>query len=355
MAGDYECPHCGADISDIVAQAVAEHLAEKRPTGTVEDEAERSRNRMPDTHAGRPLNTPQSVLTAMAHVFTPAMALLLIGAILVVCAVVILVASVWEGIGGLGRLTVVALPAVLSYGIGGWLERRDAASPWVVSLLGMVGSSIAPFAVWLAIGAAVGTNPRGDEDACRVAIAAFGGLVIQVAALAWLRSAVLTAPAAITTVYMAGAIGECVWPNARSGAPISIAIALSGAVLMVCGQVFDLRRLENYGRWPHLIGVVALLLGFSILGTELGALWDVLAALVPLVLILAASRPRFAVYLWPAAVFLVISIFRIGGQRFADTAGVPLTLLLCGVASMVVGYVVHRIRNQQQSGKAGTD
>jgi len=152
---------------------------------------------------------------------------------------------------------------------------------------------------------------------------------------------------------MAGAIGECVWHNATSGAPISIAIALSGALLMVCGHVFDLRRFQNYGRWPHLIGVVALLLGFSILGTELGALWDLIAALVPLALILAASRRRFAVYLWPAAVFLVISIFRIGAQRFADTAGVPLTLLVCGVASMVVGYVVHRVRDQQRSANSG--
>jgi hypothetical protein len=40
----------------------------------------------------------------------------------------------------------------------------------------------------------------------------------------------------------------------------------------------------------------------------------------------------------------VVNIFRIGLQYFRSSIGLPVTLMLCGLAAMSAGYAVQRVR-----------
>ncbi len=347
MATGRQCPHCGGDIGSAIHDCVASWISTLRARNLIAEDLASALVADVARHLELEPAPPTGRSGQIIRAFTPSMAFLLIGAILVVSSVVMLVTHFWEEMGGYDRLAVVGLPAIISYAVAEWTRRRHTGSPWVQALFATVGSCLAPFVVWLALRAPGSAEDLQQRDvAYLVSLATAGGLLLQLSAIVRFGFAILTLPASVTFVWMAGATSEYFWAHSRNGVAVAAALAVAGVLLMAWGQGFTRQGLTWHARAPQLVGALALLFGFTVLGAEVGSAADWWAIAVPLLLILSASRPQFAPHLWPAAVFLVINIFRIGLERFADSAGLPVTVLLCGLASMAVGYVVHRVRRE---------
>ncbi|MBM3493417.1 MAG: DUF2157 domain-containing protein, partial [Armatimonadetes bacterium] len=297
---------------------------------------------------GRPHATAgiAPVAASALRAISPAMALLIVGAILVISAVIMVATEMWDTMAPGARLATVALPMALCYGAAAFVRSRGLTSERVAAVLALVGGCLAPFAAWIALGMTAPIEAFDRDLAMWIAVATAIGLVVQLATLAWLNNAVLTAPPSVSFVWLLAVLIEHTWPKSGSGAPVSSAIAVAGLALTIAGYAYARRGKPGHAIAPNIIGAVACLMGVTVLGAEVGSAWNVVAIVLPLVLILAASRAPFRPHLWAGAAFLVINIFRVGFSEFSETAGLPLTLLGCGLASLLTGYVVHRVRRE---------
>jgi hypothetical protein len=344
MAGSVTCPQCGRDIADAIRSALIERVLDWQMRHVLDaDTADAFRRDLDGSTDGAKVSR-QGILGLRA--LSPSMALLIVGGILVVSAVVMAATQLWDTLTPLGRLSVVAVPAALAYGSAAYLRARRMVGDWLVTGLALVGSCLAPFVVWLALGMSEPMAPEERRLAFFGALATGTGLIIQLATLAWLRAAPLTIPASLDLVFCAGWLAEATVPERGSGAHVSLAFMAAGAVLMAAGQVLMRRGLPRHAIAPNGIGVAVALFAMTVLGAEHHGPYNVLSLIVPVGLIFAACSPALRVYLWAAAAFLVINIFRVGLSEFAQTAGLPVALLGCGLASLLTGYVVHRVRHE---------
>jgi hypothetical protein len=280
------------------------------------------------------------------------MALLIVGGILVLSAVVLVASETWDEFTPGLRLAIVALPMALCYAAALGLRARGLAAEWITSSLAFVGACIVPFAAWLAIC----LGPMGhDTTAGAMALAAAIGLVAQVATAILLRAPALTLPPSLTLVWLAGTLAEFLWASSGSGTRISASIACAGLVLTALGYRLGRTGLNGHAIGPNVIGALAALLGLTVLAAEHEGIWDVVSIGVPAMLIVAAPLRPFRPHLWAGALFLVVGIFRFGLSHFADSAGLPVTLLGCGLASLLIGYVVHRVRKEHVPQRAVLD
>lgn len=278
-------------------------------------------------------------------VFTPAMALVVVGGILVVCAVVLVVAQFWEDLGPVGRFATVGMPMLALYAAAIALRRTGRAEQWLSDGFALIGACLAPFAAWLALGMAR-SMPEADspEGAGWMALATGIGLLVQLITARAFRGAALTLPPSASLLWLAVALPSAFMPDRYSGYATSWSIAGAGLLLMAAGQVLIAAGLSRHAIAPNLLGVVGFLMGVSVVAAEYEGAAYLVAIAVPLALVLFASNARLRLYLWPAAVFLVFNIFHAGFAQFEESAGLPITLLGCGLASLAVGYLVHRVR-----------
>ncbi len=338
----YECPACGSDVDDVVRTAVAERIADWRSRGLLSPD--KADELQADVGSATPKSTAR--IARMRHgALSPATALLVIGGILVVSAVVMVATELWDDMMPFGRFAVAALPAALCYGAAALLRSRRMASDRWIGGLSLIGSCLAPFVIWLAFGMTEEFEPRGSL-AGWVSLAAALGLVIQIATLAWLRYAALTLPPSAGLVFLAGSLAEWLDIGSRAGERTPLALTLAGVALMACGQTFMSRGQHSHAGAPNAIGVAAAMVGLTVLGAESNgrAVYEIISLLAPLALIFAACTRRFRVYLWAGAAFLVINTFRVGLSHFGSSLGLPIVLMMCGSASILIGYVVHRVR-----------
>ncbi len=336
------CPQCKTDLSD-TANGWVLGCIERWLAGQLisPDQADRLRGDLRSSASSQATIATRRPGLAL----TPSMALLLIGGLLVISAVVMVATELWDDLIPAGRFAVVAVPAALMYLSAAFLRLRRMTSDWVPAAFALVGAGMAPFAVWLALGMTKDFVPEKDM-AMWVAIASGVGLAVQLATLAWLRAPALTVPPSATLIWLAGSLAEWLWPHNPSGEPVSVALVLSGVLLMVAGQAFGRYGHARHAIAPNAVGVAIAMCGLTVLAAEQKGLYDALALAAPIALIVAACKPQYRPYLWAGAAFLVVNTFRFGLSRFATTLGLPIAVMMCGLVSMIIGYVVHRVRKE---------
>ena len=342
MSEGIRCPRCKTDLSDHAHEWLCRSIEDWVSRGVVsEAQADVIRNGI--SRADAPAVRASAPWRGTA--LSPSMALLLIGGILVVSAVVMVATELWEDLTPAGRFAIVAVPTLLFYCFAAILRARRMTSEWVSGALALIGACMAPFAVWLALGMTLSiTSDR--SMASSVSTAAGVGLVIQIATLGWFRSALLTVPPSVTLVWFAASVAEWLQPHRSADSPTLAVVILSGMCLMAAGQAFIRRGYVRHAVAPNAVGVGVAMLALTVLASNDQGLYDALSLAAPMALIIAACKPQFRSYLWAGAVFLVINTFRFGLSHFATTLGLPIAVMMCGLVTIVIGYVVHRVRNE---------
>ncbi len=335
----------GPEIGQVPGPEIVEWVERWREKGLVSTEAAQAL--LDDIGATDAMPGAPGSGRLASRVFTPGMALLVVGGILVVGAVVLIVAQLWDSLSPAGRFRTVGVPVLLLYGVGAYLRRTRLAAKWLSDGLVLIGACLVPFALWLAFGMTRNMpEPDSYAGAGWVALATGLGLLVQAGTAAAFRGPALTFPPSCSLVWLAVTLPSAF--SYRHGADHATpwALTAAGLALMAIGQGFAASRRHTHALAPHLLGSIAALFGITVLAAEHEGGVYAAAIAAPLALVLAASHPRFRIYLWPAAVFLVLNIFHVGFAHFEKSAGLPITLLGCGLASLVAGYVVHRVRRE---------
>lgn len=351
MNGSPTCPECGADISGALREELLARIETWSRSGALSSEvAERLRQQVVEGQA----DTASLESRPFRSRFSIAMAFMVVGGILVVTAAVIVLSQLWETFTDFGRFAVVATPAVLLYIIAAVLRRKRMVATWMCDGLTLIGSQLTPFVVWLALDVLLEIPAPGERGTALWQCLAVGvALVLQTVTAVLVRSAVLTLPSTISVIWLAGALvdGLREATAGHTGIYHGVAFVVAGIVLMAAGQVLMHYRLPRHAVAPNLGGSITMLMGLTNLGTDYKRAMSFVALLTPLTMILLASRDRMRPYLWPAAVFLVVNIFVLGVEHFRESVGLPLTLLGCGLVSLLAGYIVQRV---QHSGRTPT-
>lgn len=333
-------PHEEHELS--IVRGMSEHIRTLQSEGVVTDEAaDRLLAKLNELSSGRAGEPPRRSL------FNPAAALLLIGGILAISAIILILGNIWENMTPWGRFAVVAAPMVLLYLTGAFLRRTQLVSPWFSDGLFFIGGSLAPFAVYLAFAMVRRIPSLADEPTVWHVTAVATGLVVQVATAMFVKGPSLTLPPSLSAFWL-----TFLWPTAFFGERIGERVIpwmlmLTGAALIAAAQVLYSRGLVRHAPLPSYVGAVALPLGSIILAAQVRGGAFIVSILIPLVMVLAGSLHRLRVLLWPAAVFLVVSIFHAGFEYFRKSVGLPLTLLGCGFLSLIAGYAVQRVQRSR--------
>lgn len=298
--------------------------------------------------AGEPLPPPSPDAWPRLHIpVTPGLVLLLTGGLLVVSAVAMLLANAWEDLGESGRAAVAVAPTFLLFAWAGWLRSRSPEQRSTTALLTLFACLLTPFALWLLLDPVFcpGTSTQAEEPL--LAVTAGLSLLIDLGALAIFRSPLLTIPYPLTTIWLVIQLAVLVSTGSREAEAIGGLAIAGGACLLVAGWWATHRRRPAYAAVPDLVGSLMAMVGLNVLAS-IGdhSPLQLLMALASIGLIAASVWRRNQAYLFTGALYTVISVFVLGFEYFEDTAGLPATLIVCGLLSMGIGFAVQRVRKE---------
>lgn len=289
---------------------------------------------------------------------TPGMVLLYVGGLLILIAGVMLVTPVWSDLGNGVRFALVLLPTLALYGAGVGVhlthpDRRVAAVVMLFFACVLVPFALLQGAVWLRGEAFAGAmmSPLHVVAAAKwvLLVVAMTTFAVHVASLYFFRSPLLSILYPSTFVWLAlqAATVAAPGPYGLDPSAIQATLILSGLVLLAVGTFHAWQGEPAYAVMPDLVGSFCLLAGLVVLGADgHHAGWELLAFLASAGLIAASVYRKNLAYLAMGALFLTITIFWIGFEYFGETAGLPVTLLMCGALSMTAGYLLHHLRNE---------
>lgn len=114
-----------------------------------------------------------------------------------------------------------------------------------------------------------------------------------------------------------------------------------GAIYITLGRYlsFNIER-KPLVPWLFELGSLFALGGlfFLMLEAELTLLWTLLLPILDMAILILSVRFKSRAFLINAGLFLVIDIFYLTGEYFADSLGWPLVLVICGFALVGIGY-----------------
>lgn len=271
-----------------------------------------------------------------------------IGGFFVLLAVGFGLNVLWDDLSALSRAAVVAVPALTLWAAGELLRRhgdrvlmRGAKVCWMV-------------AAWLtAIAIAVTLNEwPGLElsDQWLFLWAGLGALPLAVMALLILPGLPqgLAGTTLITVVAMgiSSLVAETWWtPEARLALYLPWAVA--GAIHLTAAEVARRRQAGNLVWLFNLFGAWSwLLVAFVIGAEEKRPAWETLLLFESLAIIGWSVTRQSQVLLYSGAFFLLVYITSLNFEYFSDQLGLPAALLITGVALIVIGLGVDRLRRR---------
>ncbi|MFQ5342842.1 MAG: DUF2157 domain-containing protein [Anaerolineae bacterium] len=278
-----------------------------------------------------------------------------VGGFFVLMAVGFGLQVLWDDLGSLSRVMVVAIPTVILWVAGELLRRRGAASL-------MRGARVCwMVAAWLtAILIAVTLNEwtglKLEDDPWLVLWASLGALPLAISALLvlpgfpqGLAPAVLTA---ILSMSITNLVAETWAPGVRWAMYLPWAVV--GAIGLAAAE-FARRRDEGNLVWLfNLVGAWAWLFFALIVSLEdkLPA-WETLLFVESLAIIAWSVVRQSRVLLYSGALFLLVYIADINFEYFSDRLGLPAVLLITGVALIAIGLGVDRLRRRESPAHTG--
>jgi hypothetical protein len=259
----------------------------------------------------------------------PAAVATALGAATAVMAVLPLAAG-WPLWAALGSVAADALGATAAAVLADRAGREHAA-----------GALVACAAVLLVLAVAWALASEAGTLALGAVLIAAGALITGVSRGAWLRCCGAAVAAAAVVGEGAAIVAST---GAATAAPVGLAVAVAAAAVLVAGALW--RRHAVEGPVLEAVGIIGLVLGVLLAGTEQHWLAITLTAAVPL-LVAAAARPDRRAYAWSAAAAAVVATW-----AWLSLAGVTLpeayTLPAAAVA-LLAGMLARRRAPQLSS------
>lgn len=271
-----------------------------------------------------------------------------VGGFFVLMAVGFGLQVLWDDLGSLSRVVVVAVPAVILWGVGEALRRR--ADPLIrgAKVCWMV-------AAWLtAIVIAVALNEWTAldlEDQWLFVWVSLGALPLAVLALLILpglpQGLAVVVLAAILNANITSLVAE-VWLSPEVRWALYLPWAVAGAVGLAAAEVARRREEGNLVWLFNLVGAWAWLLCDLIVSLQdkLPA-WETLLLIESLAIISWSVVRQSRVLLYSGALFLLAYIADINFEYFRDQLGLPAVLLITGIALIAIGLGVDRLRRRE--------
>jgi len=272
---------------------------------------------------------------------------LYVGGLFVLLAVAFGLQVLWDEIRSLGRVVLVAVPTLLLWAAGEALRRREGP------LLKRGAQVLWMVAAWLTavvIGVTLNEWPGLElKEQWLVLWASLGALPLAVIALLalpgfpqGLAAAVLASGVAMgITSVVGGTWGEVRWALYLPWVVIG-AIELGAAEVARRREEGSLIWLFNlFGAWSWLLQAQ-----FISLGGRLPA-WETLLLMESVLFIAWSVARQSQALLYSGALFLFLGIVQINFEYFAEQVGLPVALLITGVALIAIGLGVHRLRRRE--------
>lgn len=353
MSRTMRCAQCGADLQAESVRLIGAAVTDWLAAGLIDpDQADRLRAAEGIGASSERGTLPG--LSGLRRALTPGLVLLVVGGIVVVGAVAMVMADMWNRVGPWGRIAFAWGPLLALYAGGEGLRRRSGPSAASLAFV-LFGALLAPFAIWVPVSEArVPFDPCCDlfgishREAGRAFVVAVLSVAVHAATLFRYRAPLLTAPVCGSALFLLPTAAEWVVHPVRTAQVTSTAILGTGLALLAAGYLARRRGSSSYAVAPELVGSFATLFGTTILGADGRGAWELVAAAGPLAVVAAGCTAGRALYLPAGLFFLVLNIFRLGLEYFGDTIGLPISLLLCGLTSMAAGALVQRVRRGRE-------
>lgn len=285
---------------------------------------------------------------------TPSTVLLLLGGIFILCAVLMLAGQMWEGLNNGGRFLLILSPTAALYAFGASLYVRRPERRVTANVLLFFACLLIPFMLWqggiLLFGEPNRSGQAHPDHPILLRMFPVAGLTLALHLLTLYRfpSPVLTIPYPFSFLWCA-MTGAGLIQGGGEGSERAVfgAALLAGMILLGTGYFVVRRGRPAFAIMPDLAGSFAVLMALRALGGEGHHLfWETLSILASLGAIGVSGFRKNSIYLAMGSIFLIISIFQIGFEYFAETAGLPITLLICGALSMSAGFGIQRVRRE---------
>jgi hypothetical protein len=232
-------------------------------------------------------------------------------------------AAGWPLWGALGSVAAGALGAAAVAVVADRAGREHAA-----------GALVACAAVLLVLAVAWALASEAGTLALAAGLIAVGALITGVSRGVWLRCC----GAAVASAAVMGESAAIVASTGAATAPVGLAVAVAAVAVLVVGSLW--RRQAVKGPVLEAVGIIGLVLGVLLAGTERRWLAITLTAAVPL-LLAAAARPDRRAYAWSAAAVAVVATW-----AWLSLAGVTLpeayTLPAAALALLAGALARHR-------------
>jgi hypothetical protein len=275
---------------------------------------------------------------------------LYIGGFFLLMAVAFGLQVLWDDLDSLGRVVAVALPTLILWAVGEALRRREEA------LLRRGAQVLWMVAAWLTavlIGVTFNEWPGLDlKEEWFLLGASLGALPLAVIALLALPGqpqglAVATLASGVAFGATIVIVGDATWGEIRWAQYLPWLVV--GAVELAAAEVARRRKegsliwlFNLFGAWLCLLGVWvnAMAPRRSLLA------WDILLLIESLMFIAWSVARQSRVLLFSGAFWLFVGITVINFDYFEEQLGLPVVLLITGVAFIAIGLGVDRLRRR---------
>ena len=281
---------------------------------------------------------------------------LYIGGLFVLMAGAFGLQVLWADLRWLGHVVVIAVPTLILWAVGEAMRRRQGpllkrgaqaawlVAAWLTAILIAVTLSEWPgldpqWQKWFLLWAGLGALPLA-----MIALLLLSSLPqgLAVGTLAWVVT--VGATFVTTETWQQTAWEQMQWALYLPWLLLG-AVQLAGAEVARRREKGSLVELFNFfGAWSCLFG--ALMIAES-RGQEFPTLtWDVLLLIESLVFIAWSVARQSRALLFTGAFWLLVAITLINFNYFKDRLGLPLVLLITGIAFIAIGLGVDRLRRR---------
>ena len=275
---------------------------------------------------------------------------LYIGGLFVLMAGAFGLQVLWADLRWLGHVVVIAVATLILWAVGEALRRREGA------LLKRAAQASWMVAAWLTailIGVTLTEWPGLDLKGGWLPIwAGLGALPLAVIALLLLPG--LPQGLAVGTLawFVANSVSDMVgetWGEIRWA--LYLPWLVVGAVLLAGAEVARRREKGSlvglfnlFGAWSCLFWALVISMSPTVGGPSLA--WDVLLLIESLIFIAWSVARQSRALLFSGAFWLCVAITLINFEYFKDQLGLPVVLLITGVAFIAIGLGVDRLRRR---------
>ncbi len=270
-----------------------------------------------------------------------------LGGIIVLSGITVFIGQHWEELNSLTRVLVTFGSGVAAYAVGlTFLQRTEYRF--------LSGTFFFLSALLIPTGIAVALHEWGNSSDIVFAevIISFLSLLTYAASYAVFKKHYFLTFSIIFATWFFFALTN--WMTADN--PVfngetfmEYRVLVTGLSYMLLGYSFRNNSLSSFTRPLYTIGALGFLMAAFALGgfdRDTFTLWEFMFPALCFGFIFLSTMVRSNEFLFAGSFFLMVDIFKITSDYFTDSFGWPLSLILCGIALIVIGFVTLRVQKK---------